>query len=120
YSNRFFAGLSVNHLTKHEFKFSAFPDNSSIFLKRHYIVNTGAVFPFSSKIVLKPSVLLRYAEGSPLSIDVNASMLFKDFWWLGISLRNLNSVVFLTEFNITDYLRAGYAFDLSLNDLRLY
>lgn len=118
YSNRFFAGFSINHLTKHEFNFSAFPTDASIFLKRHYMLNTGAVFKLTNDVVLKPSVLLRYSEGSPLSADLNVSMLFKSFWWIGVSLRNVNSLVFLTEFNITDYLRAGYAFDLSLNALR--
>ena len=120
YSNKFFAGLSINHLTKHEFNFSSFPTDASIYLKRHYMFNTGAVFQLSPNIALKPSVLLRYSEGAPLSVDVNASMLFKEFWWIGASLRNLNSLVFLTEFNITDYFRAGYAYDLSLNDLRSY
>lgn len=118
YSDRFFAGISVNHLTKHEFNFDNFPADASIFLKRHYMLNTGAVFPLGENVVLKPSVLMRYSEGSPFSVDLNASMLYKGFWWIGTSLRNLNSIVFLTEFNITDYFRAGYAFDLSLNELR--
>ena len=120
YSNKFFAGVSVNHITKHEFNFSNFPANASIFLKRHYMLNVGAVFTVKKDIALKPSVLLRYAEGSPLSLDVNFSVLFKQFWWVGVSMRNLNSIVFLTEFNITDYFRAGYAYDLSLNQLKGY
>lgn len=120
YSNRFFAGLSVNHLTKHQFKFDAYPDNAAIFLKRHFMFNTGAVFKASEKIVLKPSVLLRYSAGSPFSADFNFSMLYNSFWWIGASLRNLNSIVFLTEFNITDYLRAGYSYDLTLNKLKSY
>ena len=120
YSNRFFAGFSVNHLTKHELNFSAFPNNSSIFLKRHYMLNVGAVFETSKNLALSPSLLLSYSEGSPLSLDVNMSFLFKSKWWLGISVRNLNSIVFLTEFNFTDYFRAGYAFDLSLNKLKSY
>jgi type IX secretion system PorP/SprF family membrane protein len=120
YSNRFFAGLSVNHLTKHEFNFSSFPTDATIFLKRHYMLNTGAVFTAGKNILLKPSILLRYSEGSPMSADLNISMLYKSFWWIGASLRNINSIVLLTEFNITDYLRAGYAFDLSLNKLRSF
>jgi type IX secretion system PorP/SprF family membrane protein len=120
YSNRFYAGLSVNHLTKHELNFAGFPTDASIFLKRHYMLNTGAVFLVNENIALKPSILFRYAEGAPPSLDVNFSMLFKQFWWIGLSLRNLNSLVILTEFNITDYLRAGYSFDLSLNELRNY
>ena len=120
YSNRFFIGASVNHITKHELKFADYPSNASIFLKRHYMLNTGAVFLVKENVALKPSVLLRYAEGAPLSLDVNFSVLFKQFWWIGASLRNFNSAVLITEFNITDYLRIGYSFDLSLNELRKY
>ena len=120
YSNRFFAGFSVNHLTKHNFKYNGFPSDASVFLKRHYMLNVGAVFLANENIALKPSVLLRYSEGGPPSLDVNFSVLFKQFWWIGVSSRNLNSLVFLTEFNITDFLRMGYAFDLSLNKLKSY
>lgn len=120
YSNRFFIGASVNHITKHELNFADYPDNASIFLKRHYMLNTGAVFLVKENLALKPSVLLRYAEGAPPSIDFNFSMLVKQFWWIGLSLRNFNSAVLITEFNIKDYLRLGYSFDLSLNELRKY
>jgi type IX secretion system PorP/SprF family membrane protein len=120
YSNRFFVGLSVNHLTKHKLNFSAFPDNSSIYLKRHYMLNVGAVFEVSKNFALKPSVLLKYSEGSVPSLDANISFLYKAKWWLGVSVRNLNSIVFLTEFNFTDYFRAGYAYDLSINKLKSY
>lgn len=120
YSNRFFVGASVNHMTKHRFEFQDFPNNSSIYLNRHYMLNVGGVYKIKKNIALKPSVMVRYSDGSPVSADFNVSALFKQFWWFGVSLRNLNSLVFVTEFNITDYFRAGYAFDLSLNELRTY
>lgn len=120
YTNRFFIGASVNHLTKHALNFTDYPTNAAIFLNRHYMLNTGAVFLLKENIAFKPSVLMRYAEGAPPSLDVNASFLFKQFWWIGTSLRNFNSVVLVTEFNITDYFRMGYSFDLSLNQLVNY
>ena len=120
YSNRFFIGASVNHMTKHQLKFTDFPSNANIYLKRHYMLNTGAVFLAGENLALKPSILLRYAEGAPPSLDVNFSVLYKQFWWIGMSLRNFNSLVLITEFNIKDFLRLGYSFDLSLNELRKF
>lgn len=120
YSNKMYAGLSVNHVTKHNFNFSDFPSSAEIFLRQHFMFNVGGVFEINRNFVLKPSAMLRYAAGAPLSADLNISALVHKFWWIGMSFRNLNSLVFLTEFNITDYLRMGYSFDLSLNELRTY
>jgi type IX secretion system PorP/SprF family membrane protein len=120
YRDRFYAGLSVNHLTKHNFDFSNYPTNTALFLNRHYMLMTGTVFKIRQGLLLKPSLLFRYAEGGIPSVDVNFSALVKNFWWIGASFRNKNSLVFLTEFNVTDYLRIGYSFDLTLNKLRTY
>lgn len=120
YRDRFYAGLAINHLTRHNFNFSDYPTNTELFLNRHYMLMTGFVVPLKPNLLLKPSLMVRYAEGSIPSIDVNLSMLIKNFWWIGASFRNQNSLVFLTEFNITEYLRAGYSFDLTLNQMRRY
>ena len=120
YRDRFYAGLAINHLTKHNFNFSNFPVDSDLFLRRHFMAMVGTVVKLKPNFLLKPSLMFRYAEGSIPSLDVNVSALIKQFWWIGASFRNMNSLVFLTEFNITDYLRAGYSFDLTLNQLRKY
>ncbi|UKN03209.1 type IX secretion system membrane protein PorP/SprF [Paracrocinitomix mangrovi] len=120
YTNRFYAGLSVNHLTKHTFNYDGYPTNTELYLDRHYMLMGGGVFEIKSGFVLKPSVMLRYAEGAPFSFDANISALIKKIWWIGASLRKLNSIVLVTEFNVTDYLRLGYSFDLSLTELRKY
>lgn len=120
YRDRFYAGAAINHLTKHNFNFSDYPSDSDLFLRRHYMLMTGCVFRAGKNVLLKPSLMMRYAEGSIPSLDINFSALIHQFWWIGASFRNSNSLVFLTEFNITDYLRVGYSFDLMLNALRTY
>ena len=120
YRDRFYAGLAINHLTKHNFDFSNYPTNTALFLNRHYMLMAGTVLKVKPGLLLKPSILVRYAEGAIPSVDVNFSMLVKNFWWIGASFRNSNSLVFITEFNVTDYLRLGYSFDLTLNKLRKY
>ena len=120
YRDRFYAGLAINHITKHNFNFSNYPIDSDLFLHRHFMAMVGGVIKVKPNLLLKPSLLFRYAEGSIPSLDINLSALIKQFWWIGASFRNMNSLVFLTEFNITDYLRAGYSFDLTLNKLRKY
>lgn len=120
YRDRFYAGIAINHLTRHNFNFNGYPVDSELFLKRHYMATVGTVLTIKPNFLLKPSLLVRYADGSMPSVDINISALIKQFWWIGASFRNMNSLVFLTEFNITDYMRAGYSFDLTLNELRKY
>jgi type IX secretion system PorP/SprF family membrane protein len=120
YTERFYAGLSSNHITKHRFNYSTLPDNQAYFLRRHTFLAAGYVFEVNRDILLKPSVLLKHGGGSAFNVDVNVNALFKELFWLGIGLRNLSSLNFLVDFNVTDYLRVGYSYDMTLNKLKSY
>jgi hypothetical protein len=61
---------------------------------------------------------VKFTGAAPLNLDLNASFLIHDLLWLGASYRSDRSVVFISEFNITEYLRAGYSFDYGLNKLQ--
>lgn len=120
YKTRFFAGLSLNHISKHKFTFDDFPTNDDMFLRTHLMLGSGYVFEFNRKFILKPSILIKYVEGAPVNTDLNISALFYKRFWLGISFRNNSSINFLTDINVTDYMRLGYAYDLSINALSSY
>ena len=66
----------------------------------------------------KPSVLAKYVANVTPNVDVNASFLFKKVFWLGASYRSGNGFVLLTEYNITDFLRLGYSYDIVTNALK--
>lgn len=124
YTTKFYIGLSSTHLSRHQFNFDGYPvtadDGSGIYLRTHAMLASGYVFEFNRKFVLKPSVLLKATTAAPLNVDFNVSAMFYKKFWLGVSLRNYSSVNFMTEFNITDYMRLGYAYDLSINKLGSY
>ena len=56
-------------------------------------------------------------KGAPLSADLNASILFGEFVWAGVTLRNLNSIGVNTQIELGDQLRLGYSFELPTSDL---
>ena len=120
YTERFYVGLSSNHITKHRFNYSSLPNNQAYFLARHTFLAAGYVFEVNRDILLKPSVLLKHGGGLAFNADVNVNALFKELFWLGIGLRNLSSLNFLVDFNVTDYLRVGYSYDMTLNKLKSY
>lgn len=120
YKTRFFAGLSVNHITKHKFSFDDFPTNDNLYLRRHIMLSTGYVFEFSRKFIFKPSLLIKHANGAEPNLDLNLSFMFYKRFWLGVGVRNSSSINFMTDINVTDFMRVGYAFDLTVNALNPY
>lgn len=120
YTNYFFIGAAVNHMTRHEFKFENVPTSNEQYLHRHYNLMVGGAIPVAPNVVLKPSLKAQYVYGAPFTFDINFSTLLYKKVWVGASYRYNNSIVFLTEWNITDYMRIGYAFDLAFNELIHY
>lgn len=120
YTERFYAGLSIDHLTKHRFKFDGLENNQDYFLRRHTFLAAGYVFELDHNILLKPSILIKHAGQGTLNADFNTNIMFNKLFWLGVGLRNFSSVNFLVDFNVTDYLRIGYAYDMTLNKIKTY
>ncbi len=118
YTERFYAGLSATHLSQQELKYPL-PDGAGYMeLERHYMATTGAAFHLNENLIFRPSTLVKFLPSAPVNVDLNASFLIHDFLWLGASYRTDRSLVFISEFNVTEYLRAGYAFDFGLNQLQ--
>ena len=124
FKSKFFFGLAITHLTKHKFEFfdniASNGGSTDYFLRTHLFLNGGYVFEINNNFVFKPTFLLKMTEGALLNLDLGFNVLFYKKIWLGISFRNKSSVNFMTEINITDYLRVGYAYDLSINKLSKY
>lgn len=120
-TNRFFAGLSSKHLLENEFGSGEINGNTNFSrLSRHFYAMSGMAVPLNDKMVFRPSILVKYARNAPVQTDFNASILFRDIFWVGMSYRFNQAVTFLTEFRITKTLRLGYSFDLYINDLQLH
>jgi len=117
FTPKFYSGLSVNHM------FDDNAENTSqtqLNLNRHFFFNTGAVFVKNENLVFKPSIMVRYNAGSPISFDLNTSVLFKKTIWVGLTYRSSKSLIFISEYNISDFLRVGYSYDFDLSKLRKF
>ncbi|WP_066757112.1 PorP/SprF family type IX secretion system membrane protein [Crocinitomix algicola] len=119
YSQKFYAGLSINHLTASKFHFQGL-NNELYHLNQQVHLMAGYVFNLNPQILLKPTVLIRYAQPQTISTDLNANFMFYQRFWLGIGTRNLNSLNFLGDLYVTDYLRIGYSYDMTLTELQKF
>ncbi|KAF0195560.1 MAG: membrane protein [Bacteroidetes bacterium] len=120
-SRRYFAGLSSKQLFQNEYGKSYSGDKTTYTkLLRHFYAMGGAAFPIDDKIVFRPSMLVKFVKNAPIQLDVNASILFDNIFWVGASYRTEQAVVLLTEFRISKSVRVGYSYDIYFGPLLPY
>jgi type IX secretion system PorP/SprF family membrane protein len=104
YNSVFYAGVSCPMLIENEV-------SGVLTQRRHYFLSTGMVFDLSKQVKVKPNILVKTVEGSPISADYNLNFLFHEVIWFGVSYRTSESINFLTELNINKKFRIGYSYD---------
>lgn len=116
YTDKFYIGFSVPnimnsiHLDENGMKYG-----SEV---QHYFATAGYVFQVSDNFKLKPSAMVKSSFDAPLSFDANLNALFYDRFELGVSYRLEDSFSGLVGFQVTDFLRVGYAYDHVVSDLK--
>lgn len=83
--------------------------------RKHMYLAGGYNFILNGNTVLKPSVLLRYVDASPLSIDLTALIAFNDSFDLGAAYRIDESISGLAIFKVAKTMQIGYAYEASTN-----
>lgn len=109
YGNAFYIGLSVPNMLK-----SVHLDENGIKYGsevNHYFATAGLVFEVNDNFRLKPSIMVKGANGAPVSYDGNLNALFYDKFELGVSYRLEQTFSGLIGFQLTDNIRVGYAYD---------
>lgn len=121
----YYIGLSVPNLNKNLISVGFNPNSTTAAQeKQHVYLMTGGLFKIKEDVEFKPSVLLKYVENAPFSLDMNLSMVFKRRFTVGASYRYGesggagDSVDALAFFQISDKLGIGAAYDFTLSGLR--
>lgn len=117
-SNRMYVGLSSKQLFQNDYAVIKV-DNKTTYTKllRHFYGMAGVAIPINEKMVFRPSTLIKFVKNAPMQVDVNASILFDNIFWIGASYRSEHAIVLMTEFRVTDKIRVGYSYDMYLNEL---
>jgi type IX secretion system PorP/SprF family membrane protein len=116
YSDNFYLGISVPnflnsvHLDENGLKYGS--------ETQHFFATAGYVFQISDNFKLKPSVMVKSAFDAPISLDGNLNALFFDRFEIGASYRLDDSFSGLVGFQVTDFLRIGYAYDHIISELK--
>lgn len=84
---------------------------------RYYYGTGGLVLDINRNIKLAPSFLVRAQEQNRLGWDFNATVIFDEIAYAGISYRNGDALVFLAQMILNENFRVGYSYDATTSSL---
>ena len=120
YNDTFFGGVSIPQLLKtpkfiidNNFQ-SGITENTNVF------ATFGMRMDINDNLKFKPSTMVKYTSGLPISVDINSNFLYKKWLELGVSYRYNDSVSGMIAILPTDKIRIGYAYDYTLTNLGNY
>lgn len=119
YTKRMYLGLAVQNLISP----SKIGDLVSVldYLPlddRHVYLMGGYAFPISENVDLAPVVLMKFVKNTPFDLDINASFIFYDKLWAGISWRKDDSIDFVLQYQLNQQLKIGAAYDFTTSELQ--
>lgn len=111
----FYLGLSSPKLFKYK-------NNSEyVSLERvSYFFNGGYVLDMNKNLKFKPTFLIKYTEGAPISFDISTLFLINENLWLGGSYRFSDSFGAIVNFKITEGFSIGYSYEYITSSLGSY
>ncbi|MEM7039966.1 MAG: type IX secretion system membrane protein PorP/SprF, partial [Bacteroidota bacterium] len=116
-NERFYFGFSVPHILNTAFGETNPAEELVARLYRHYFTTLGYVFGTKGNVQWKPSMLLKFVPGAPIQADLNLMALLKGRYWVGMSYRTSDALVFMMDLRVAKMLRLGYAYDYTLSPL---
>ncbi|MGY5351793.1 PorP/SprF family type IX secretion system membrane protein [Wenyingzhuangia sp. IMCC45533] len=111
----FYVGLSVPNFLRADHIND--DDTSEAEEVEHIFFTSGYVFQAKDYLKIKPSTLVKFAPGTPVSIDLSLNFLFYDKFEFGISNRLDDAWAGTFNFQATDAIRLGYAYDYTTSEL---
>lgn len=83
----------------------------------HLFFTSGYVYTISPDLKIKPSVMTKMVEGSPISLDTSINVLFNNKFETGLSYRWGDAVNAMFNVYVVPSVRIGYAYDYTLSNL---
>lgn len=117
YSDNFYVGISTAQLLTEKISQDESLVSAQQELQPHFFGTAGYRFRVRYDLTLEPSVMVKLASPSPLSVDVNMKATYANRIWAGVSYRHNDAVTALVGMNINYLLDMGYAYDLTTSEL---
>ncbi|MGV3589724.1 MAG: type IX secretion system membrane protein PorP/SprF [Adhaeribacter sp.] len=120
YGRHFFVGASVAQLFQNALDLSRRNEGVQQRFSNHYFLTGGYEIRLGRELALMPSVLVKYVQPSPVSVDLNLKASYLRQFWGGVSYRHQNAIAALAGFNLNTILNVGYAYEMATSNLNNY
>lgn len=120
YGRNFYAGASAAQLFQGAINLSPNPAADPSRFHNHYFVTGGYEWKPSRELSVLPSLLLRYAPPTPVTVDVNLKVAYLRQVWGGLSYRHNNALSVLGGANVNKMVSIGYAYEVATTSLYQY
>lgn len=117
YGARFFAGASVQQILPQKLAFTNDPRYTSGKEVPHAFITGGYKLFLDEDITAIPSFMIKYVSPTPLSVDANLKVAFKDRFWIGGSYRHNDSYAAMAGLNISRLVNLTYSYDFTTSQL---
>lgn len=125
--DKLYVGFSVPRLLENNIDFS---EDATIISEsiRHFYLMGGYVFDVNDRVQIQPQALVKYAENTPLDLDLNVNAIFMNKYMIGASYRvggstrgiPAESIDILFSTQINQNLLFGIAYDVTVSEIRDY
>ncbi|WP_242087333.1 type IX secretion system membrane protein PorP/SprF [Aestuariivivens sediminis] len=85
-----------------------------------YYLAGGYLLEFNPQLKFKPTALLKYTNGSPLSLDLTANFLISETLWIGLAHRFNDAMGGYFSIRASEALSFGYSYEFNTSNLRPY
>ena len=118
YGQNFFVGLSGAQLLRanRDLNLSEEEDTEGV-LQKHFFATGGYKIRLNQDVTLIPSVMVKFANPSPASIDVSLRGVFADRVWVGATYRNKDALAAMAGVNINQIFDISYSYDYNTSNL---
>jgi type IX secretion system PorP/SprF family membrane protein len=117
YGERFFLGLSGAQLLRSNRDLNMREEGVNNVMQNHFQATAGYKVRLGQDVALIPSVMVKMADPSPVSLDVNLQAIFVDRVWVGASYRNEDALVVMGGVNISHIMDVSYSYDYNSSGL---
>ncbi|MEO8254991.1 MAG: type IX secretion system membrane protein PorP/SprF [Flavobacterium sp.] len=117
FTDRYYIGVSAPNLFSSKNIEERSGINSFRSEKIHTFLTAGYVFTLSDSFKLKPAFMTKIVQGSAVSVDVSANILFNEKFELGASYRIDDSVSALMNVKVSPSINVGYSYDYTTSNL---
>jgi len=121
YGKKYYVGFSIPKVINTEFEnnYNNFSVSAEL---RHYFLIAGLIVDLGENLKFKPTMLTKATfsseTGAPVQLDLTASFLIKERFWLGAMYRTGDSFGFIAQWIIDKKMRIGYAYDYTTSNLQ--